>query len=227
MKKAITNLLIILFLIIFLSCNRNESPSLETLSILEITTNSATGGGYISSDGGNEVVSKGIVWNDSQDPSLQSHKGLTMEGTGIGVFTSSMTNLSPSTVYYVKAYATNINGTNYGQEVRFTTNEVKLATLTTASVSAITDNSATSGGYIVDTGGGSIIEKGVCWSTNLHPTIAGSRTTNGYGNENFTSNLIELQPNTVYYIRAYAINSAGTNYGNELSFLTADSGKSL
>jgi hypothetical protein len=223
MKKALTYFLTILLLSLFLSCTRTESPSLETLSILDITTNSATGGGYIKSDGGEDVVSRGIVWSDKQNPSLQSHIGLTMDETGIGVFTSSLTNLLPGTAYYVKAYATNLNGTSYGQEVKFETNEVAQVILTTASISGITNISATSGGFIVDDGGGTVTEKGVCWSTSTNPTTSNFRTTDGFGNDSFTSILLNLQPGITYYVRAYATNSAGLVYGNELIFRTATS----
>ena len=205
------------------SCIKEKLPSLETLGILGITTNSATSGGYITSDGGKDVVSRGIIWNDKQAPSLQIHTGLTMDGANIGVFTSDLTNLSPGTVYYVRAYATNSVGTAYGNEVAFSTNEVVKATITTASISSITTNTATSGGFIVNDGGETVTEKGVCWNTSANPTTASFRTTNGFGNENFTSILLNLHPSTTYYIRAYATNSAGTAYGNELSFLTASS----
>jgi hypothetical protein len=221
MKKAFTVYSAILLMLLFLSCTRNEAPSLETLSILDITTNSATGGGYIKSDGGDPVVSRGIVWDNEQNPSLQSHSGLTMDGEDIGVFTSSITSLSPNTAYYVKAYATNVSGTAYGQEIRFTTNEVTQVIITTASISSVTHNSATTGGYIVNDGGGTITEKGICWNTNMHPTTDNSRTTNGFGSEDFTSIMLNLQPRTIYYVRAYATNSSGTAYGNELSFITA------
>ena len=95
-----------------------------------------------------------------------------------------------------------------------------LPTVTTAEITAITINSATSGGEVTADGGDDIIEKGVCWNTTAEPKITDSKTSNGKGAGSFTSNLTSLQPATVYAARAYATNSAGTAYGSEFSFYT-------
>lgn len=92
--------------------------------------------------------------------------------------------------------------------------------LTTVLVTDITINSAISGGNIISDGGEAITEKGVCWSTQTNPTIADSKTSDGDGAANFTSNLVGLTEGTTYYVRAYATNNVGTAYGNELSFTT-------
>lgn len=93
--------------------------------------------------------------------------------------------------------------------------------LTTAAISEIGLTSAVSGGTIVTDGGAEITEKGVCWSTSVSPTIAGSRTSNGTGTANFVSNMAGLSEGTTYYVRAYATNEVGTAYGNELTFTTS------
>jgi plastocyanin len=123
-------------------------------------------------------------------------------------------------MYYVRAYATNSAGTAYGNEVSFTTTAASLATLTTTAASAITTTTAVSGGDITDDNGSNITARGVCWSTNMTPTIAGLHTTDGTGQGVFTSSITGLTPGTVYYVRAYATNSAGTAYGNEVTFTT-------
>lgn len=92
--------------------------------------------------------------------------------------------------------------------------------LTTKSILKITQNSAFSGGTIISDGGATITNKGVCWSTEPNPTIANNITEDGSGIGEFSSNLNELIPNTEYFIRAYATNSKGVSYGNELSFIT-------
>ena len=92
--------------------------------------------------------------------------------------------------------------------------------LTTKAIISITENSAISGGNITDDGDNPLISRGICWSTNPAPTIYHNRTTEGTNTEEFTSNITGLQDNTVYYVRAYAINVNGTAYGNELSFKT-------
>jgi uncharacterized protein (TIGR02145 family) len=103
-------------------------------------------------------------------------------------------------------------------------NPGNLATLTTLSVGNITNSSANSGGSISATGGSSVTQRGVCWSTSQNPTTASSSTNDGNGTGSFTSNLTGLTENTTYYVRAYAINSAGTAYGNQQSFFTSTNG---
>ena len=101
---------------------------------------------------------------------------------------------------------------------------VQLATLTTSAVSSLTNISATSGGNITDDGGANITTRGVCYSINTNPTTADNITNDGNGTGSFTSNLSGLTASTTYYVRAYAINSAGTAYGNEVSFTTSACG---
>jgi hypothetical protein len=97
-----------------------------------------------------------------------------------------------------------------------------IPSVTTSSVSLITGNSAICGGEISSAGDTEIIEKGVCWSLSSGPTIDGYHTAEGPGDSSFTSSITNLSPNTSYYIRAYATNSAGTAYGEELNFNTLD-----
>ena len=98
------------------------------------------------------------------------------------------------------------------------------AGISTTAVSAILSNSALSGGNIGNDGGNAITQRGVCWSTTPNPTTANSISSNGSGLGSYSSNLTGLSPNTLYYVRAYAINSTGTFYGNEVSFTTAVQG---
>jgi uncharacterized protein (TIGR02145 family) len=99
-------------------------------------------------------------------------------------------------------------------------NPGNLATLTTTVASSITETSAVSGGNITNNGGSLITQRGVCYSTSLSPTTANTTIISGSGTGSFTSNLTSLTASTTYYMRAYATNSAGTAYGNELSFTT-------
>jgi uncharacterized protein (TIGR02145 family) len=99
-----------------------------------------------------------------------------------------------------------------------------LAVLSTSPVTNINSTSAVSGGNITNDGGTPVTQRGVVWSTSPSPTTANNSTTNGSGTGSFTSNLTNLTANTTYYVRAYATNSAGTAYGNELSFTTTVGG---
>jgi Concanavalin A-like lectin/glucanases superfamily len=97
---------------------------------------------------------------------------------------------------------------------------VTVATLTTSAVTSILKDSAVSGGTISSDGGASVTARGVCWGTTINPTITNNKTSNGSGTGAFSSALTGLTPNTNYHVRAYATNSAGTAYGNDLSFTT-------
>jgi len=95
----------------------------------------------------------------------------------------------------------------------------QLPTILTTAITGITDVAAISGGNVSD-GGDPVTEKGVCWSTSPNPTIANTKTNDGIGSGAYTSNITGLLPATTYYLRAFATNSIGTGYGNELIFTT-------
>jgi uncharacterized protein (TIGR02145 family) len=222
--KKIASLLILTSLLFGIlltnSCKKDVTlPVLTTTNVSAVTYTTATGGGNITSSGGGDITARGVCWGTSHSPSTSGDH--TTDGKGSGSFTSSLKELLPNTLYYVRAYATNSAGTAYGLEVSFTTSEIVAPTLTTAVVSAILRTTATSGGNITLDGGASVSARGVCWSTTSGPTTSNDKTTDGSGTGEFVSSLIGLTASTTYYVRAYATNTAGTTYGNEVTFTTA------
>lgn len=197
-------------------------PTVTTKPVTEITFTSAGSGGDILSNGGSEITAKGICWSTTENPTIQNN--FTSDGSGMEGFVSSMTGLSMGTTYYVRAYATNSVGTAYGDQVTFTSGSIGLATVTTKPVTNITFVTARSGGEISADGGAPVTAKGICWGTSENPTIENSHTTAGSGTEGFDSNLTGLTDGTTYYVRAYATNSAGTAYGNQVFFTTTAAG---
>ena len=93
--------------------------------------------------------------------------------------------------------------------------------VTTVSVSGITTTGAVSGGNVTNNGGDEVTARGVCWGTTQNPTLGTSKTSDGKGNGTFASNITGLTASMNYHVRAYATNSVGTAYGNELTFITA------
>jgi hypothetical protein len=196
-------------------------PTVSTSSISSITISTASGGGSVTSDGGGSVTSRGICWSSSTSSPTTSSSSAS-SGSGTGSFSSSLTGLTSNTTYYVRAYATNSAGTAYGSVVSFKTTVVYLPTISTSSISSVTTSSATCGGSITSDGGGSVTNRGVCWSSSTaSPTLSSSYTSDGSGTGSFTSTLSGLSANTTYYVRAYATNSAGTAYGSAISFKTS------
>jgi uncharacterized protein (TIGR02145 family) len=198
---------------------RTSAPALTTATATAIARNSATSGGTIISNGGTTVTVSGICWSTEQNPTVASAH--SSDGTTTGSFSSAITGLTPNTIYYVKAYATNNVGTGYGNEISFTTNPITVPTLTTTAASSISTTSAVSGGNISNNGGAAVTSRGICWSLNSGPTISDAITDDGSGTGSFTSTLTGLDPGTTYHARAYAVNNIGTAYGNELTFTTA------
>lgn len=228
MKKTIKSQVNYLFtiglvLVSIVSCKTEiESmlPVLSTETISSITQNTAVCGGDITSDNGLEVTARGVCWSLKPNPIIID--SLTRNATGKGKFVSNLKNLLPDTTYYVRAYATNSDGTAYGLQVTFRTLKVTIPILSTTEVSNVTEIYVISGGNITSNGGTAITQRGVCWNTTGNPTVANSKTVDGTGDGKFSSSLSGLTPYTKYYARAYATNKTGTAYGETLSFFTFD-----
>ena len=125
-------------------------------------------------------------------------------------------------MYYCNRY--------YGQSVRpvsggdFEGPAAQYAFVETSEVTDITSNSAICGGNVTTDNGKTVTAKGICWSTSENPTIEDNKTNDGFGTGSFTSELTDLEPNTTYYVRAYATNATGTAYGQQISFTTEAGG---
>lgn len=96
----------------------------------------------------------------------------------------------------------------------------ELPNLTTSSVVNISSTTATSGGTIISNGNDSITAKGLCWATTPSPTLANFNKLYTDSNSTFSISIQGLTKNQTYYVRAYATNSIGTAYGNQISFRT-------
>ena len=199
-------------------CLKITFPIVITKPDITCSATTAVIGGIVTSSGGASVTDRGVFWGTSQNPVTTGTK--LQIGSGTGEFSTDLAGLESNTVYYVTAYATNSVGTSYGEEVSFTTYPSTVPELTTTAVSGITQTTATSGGNISNDGGADVTVRGVCWGTSPNPTIADNYTSDGAGTGIFSSNLSGLTINTRYYVRAYATNSIGTGYGNELIFAT-------
>lgn len=104
----------------FTSCQKKaDLPVVTTAPVSAVTSSSATAGGNVTDDGGSEVTARGVCWNVTEKPKVTDVK--TIDGAGLGTFTSGITGLAARTTYNVRAYATNSAGTAYGTSQSFTT----------------------------------------------------------------------------------------------------------
>ncbi len=182
-------------------CIQNMIPTLSTSQVSPHPT-SAESGGYDLDDRGSQIIAKGVCWNNTGNPSIQSDNH-TNDGSGSDNYGSTLTTLTPNTTYYVKAYATNSTGTAYGNEISFTTNPIP-PTVTTSAISDIKPISAISGGDVTSDGGASVTERGICWNTTGNPTILDKRNPAGsMGTGSFTGYLTGL--NARYHILCQGI----------------------
>lgn len=155
-----------------------------------------------------------------------THSGVSTSDTNVPCslddesFHLTLNSLKEYTTYYIRAYAINNMGTSYGEEFHFKTTPSVKPTLSTSSVTNIQYTSATCGGNITNDGGFQVTSRGICYSTSMNPTTANKTVSSGTGRGTFTCNMTGLTAGTTYYVRAYATNSNGTSYGNQVSFKT-------
>lgn len=194
-------------------------PLVTTTVVTNITMNAAQSGGTITNDGGSSITARGVCWSESSNPTiLDAH---TSDGTGMGTYSSSLSDLSPGTLYFVRAYATNNQGTTYGNEVNFTTNSVATPSVTTNPATFVNDTFAILNGNVTSDGGAPVTDRGFYYGTSQNPQTTGTQISEGNGIGVYSSPPSNnLTRGTTYYFVAYATNSAGTAYGNELSFTT-------
>jgi len=224
MRKKISILLNFCLIIIILNylsgckkqdSNDNNLASLTTKNISSITNISVISGGNILNKGQYEIIRRGVCWALHRVPTIDDFRIINPSDSNN--YNVSITGLIPKTTYYLRAYATNAAGTGYGNEIMFSTTGDS-ATLTTLPVQLITYTSILCGGNITFNGGDSIKSRGICWGLTPKPTILDGNISSGKGDGKFLASINGLYSNKTYYLRAYATNSVGTTYGNEISF---------
>ena len=205
----------------FTTTDQQDKPTVETVAATNITMNSATVEGNVTNDGGSPVTERGICYSIYENPTLSD--SVRLAGTGIGRYYCEMTNLTNATTYYIRAFATNSEGTSFGDVITVRTVEhPMLPTVTTDEVSDITLNTAVCGGNVLSDGFAAITERGICYATHEEPTVFDYKVAGGEGLGLFQCRMSGLETLTTYYVRAYARNSEGYAYGNEVTFVTAD-----
>jgi hypothetical protein len=197
-----------------------EQPAVSTADATEIGTGEAVLNGSVTGNGGGEITEYGFYWGTTDNPASKVKVGST-DFTGSYSFV--LGELDEETTYYFKAYAVNSAGTGYGEVKSFTTGKeapvVVEPVVETADATEIVTGSAVLNGSVTDNGNGEITEYGFYWGTSEEPgtkVIAGESDLSGA----YAYTLGELDEETTYYFKAYAVNSAGTGHGEVKSFTT-------
>ena len=169
------------------------------------------------------VITSGVCYSSTATLPDTSNS-FTVDGpTGIiaGTMSDTIKGLTPGTHYCARSYAITTAGVVYGSTTTcFTTLSSTAPVITTNPVNVLSSVAANSGGNISDSGGLKIDSSGVCWNTTGNPTVLDNITKDG-NSTNYISSMTGLFPCTKYYVRAYAVNSKGLVYGNQLTFTTA------
>lgn len=205
-----------------------QMPVVTLESVENITYNSATANGTLLSVGSDAVTRYGICYGTSDSPTV-SDKVLSLGDTKKAqTFQSTITGLQSETTYYVRAFAENAVGLAYSERiVRFTTTGLPtVPTVESGSVDEITSTTARAKGVLVSLGNvDKVTAYGHVWGLTPSPTVTenAGKTDRGetLNTVSYESAITSLSVNTTYYVRAYATNSKGTAYGEQVSFTTA------
>ena len=204
---------------------RTYEPTVTISEITGIGETEATVNAGITTDGGREVMEKGICWSStSSTPTLEADSWMKSESSGNN-FSLKLTSLEKGQKYYVRAYAKNVNGTGYSPAFEFTTALTKAPEVVNMEMTAIHDDHSTAQAVISDKGGLEITERGFVYSTTVvSPTIGAAgvvKVASGSKDDTFTAELKGLAYRTRYYICAYATNAKGTSYSSPTNFVTS------
>lgn len=192
-----------------------SKPEIRTDTVSQIDIYSAMISGEVIRDNGYSVTTRGICYSTNENPTIDDL--IVERGRGLGFFTCELKNLTPSTVYFARAFATNANGTAYGQQISFTTRYAP--EILTLEAQSVTSFSALVGGSYESANDDAIISCGICYSFNQHPTTEDMYVEHSVASS-FECLLTDLRPNTTFYARAFVKNSYGTAYGNQITFTT-------
>ena len=194
-------------------------PVVKTYNVTNITVNSAVAHGQVVSDGGQEVLERGVCFDTQSRPTINDLH--VAAGSGLGRFECQLTGLPSETVYYLRAYAVCTEGVYYGEEKLFGTDILPLE-VQTVSVEDVTATRAVASGKVIRDGGYEVTESGFCWGTEHEPTIEGHHVKVSVGLGDFSGYFSVFERGQTHYLRAYAINEAGVAYGRELEFVPND-----
>ena len=193
-------------------------PEVQTQEVSDVSYTSAQTHGLIISNGSGVIKEYGFYYGIYSNPTTKIKVG----SGNVQNYFYNLNTLDENTTYYVKAYARNDKGEGYGDVISFKTLPYTLPNVNTSVASNITCESADVGGSIISNGGAGIIECGICYSESPTPSVSDNKIVCQLQGTSFSCSLANLRYLTTYYVRAYAKNSKGVAYGQEVTFQTLD-----
>lgn len=206
------------------SCKKDPQPNSETIQILKEKEKITVGTDCATIKG--EYAYSGVVNGMKLRVGTEEHLygsddyHITVNGKTYSV---EVNGLQPGTMYYYAYLVDYGSQTDWQSETySFSTaeEEINIPVVVTVEVAGVTTTSASCLCQVANDGGAEVTERGACWSTSQNPDISDNLFANGNGCGEYTIDLVDLEPNTTYYVRAYAKNRRGIGYGEELSFTT-------
>src|SRR5664280_2153296 len=212
-------IIIIIAIAVLFGCRKKEElPVIATASVSDITGTAAVSGGEISSEGSSTIISRGVCWSKETGPTLANNK--TVDGTGSGSFSSDLTGLDGATGYYVRAYASNSTGIGYGMEIEFNTagrppSAIGM-TATNIGATTVTLNGSVTANFLLTK---VTFEYGTTANYGDSLTASQSQVKGGTASV-VNADIKGLISATIYHFRVKAVNSLGTTYSDDTTFIT-------
>jgi hypothetical protein len=193
-----------------------STPIVTTLAATAVTGASATLNGTVNPSG--FATNYHFEWGTTTSYGSNTTTVAAGSGNTAIAVNAPVSGLTGGVTYHFRLVGVNSEGTSYGNDLTFSPGA---ASVSTTAATAITTTTASTGGNVISDGGSAVTARGICWGVTANPTVTGSHTTDGSGLGVYTSSLSGLASSTTYHIRAYATNSSGTFYGDDLTFTTS------
>lgn len=210
---------LVALMLCFVACKKSTPPTVKIYdNAISVSYTSANVTGEVTDEGSSPVTDRGFVYGKQGE----ARQDTMYCGNGAGEFPTRLTNLEPNTTYNCIAFARNDGGMGYSGKATFITLPITQSDVTTNDPMEVTQTHAICGGFVISDGGSEVTERGVCWAITTNPTTNDSHLNSGTGTGEFSINITGLIANTTYHVRAYAVNSKGTAYGDDVTFETLD-----
>ena len=191
----------------------------QSVSNISKSNGTATFSGTIISEGDPVYTERGFVYGTANNPSVDSDTKLVVSGKGLGNFSINASGLKVGNIYYVRAYATNEQGTAYGKEEKadFTPTAPSVSTISVSDISR-SAGTAKITGKILTAGDPTYTARGFVYSTSSNPTLDNGTkvVVSGSGIGEYSTTISSLQVGKSYYVRAFVTNAKGTFYGADI-----------